>query len=149
MYKIAKIRLNNEDDIEEAVQETIVKAYTAINKLRNAEYFKTWIIRILINECNNIYKQNKKNKSDDYNENIEENRINNIDEKISDLDFYSLMEYLNYDEKIAITLFYLEEISTKEIAKIMKEPESTIRTRLARGRNKIKKILEKGGVLYE
>ena len=44
-----------------------------------------------------------------------------------------------------MTLFYLEEFSTKEIAKILKEPEATIRTRLSRSRNKLKKVIE-GGV---
>lgn len=60
LYKIARMRLNNEDDIKEAVQETIIKAYSSLKKLRNAKFFKTWIIRILINECNDIYKINKK-----------------------------------------------------------------------------------------
>lgn len=48
------------------------------------------------------------------------------------------------DIKIVLTLFYLEEFSTKEIAKILKEPETTIRTRLSRARNKLKKIIEGG-----
>lgn len=48
------------------------------------------------------------------------------------------------DIKIVLTLFYLEEFSTKEIAKILKEPEATIRTRLSRARNKLKKIIEGG-----
>ena len=56
MYRIAKIRLSTVDDINEAVQNTVVKAFINIKKLNNSKYFKTWIIRILINECNNIYK---------------------------------------------------------------------------------------------
>lgn len=74
--------------------------------------------------------------------------IDNISRKINDLDFYILINNLNYDERIALTLFYLEEFSTKEIGKILKEPESTIRTRLARARRKLKRIIE-GGALYE
>ena len=60
LYKIARTRLRNEEDIKEAVQETIIKTYSSLKKLRNSKFFKTWIIRILINECNNVYSKNKK-----------------------------------------------------------------------------------------
>ena len=49
LYKIARTRLRNEEDIKEAVQETIIKTYSSLKKLRNSKFFKTWIIRILIN----------------------------------------------------------------------------------------------------
>ena len=57
MYKIAKIRLDNESNVEDAVQETILEAFKSIKKLKQNEYFKTWIVRILINKCNKIYKK--------------------------------------------------------------------------------------------
>ena len=103
LYKIAKLRLKSDDDINEAVQETIIKAYSSIKKLKNNQYFKTWIIKILINECNSIYQKNKKNQFEEYDENINiyEN-IDNINQKISELDFFILIENLKYEEKIAI-----------------------------------------------
>ena len=61
MYKIAKIRLDNESNVEDAVQETILEAFKSIKKLKQNEYFKTWIVRILINKCNKIYKKTRKN----------------------------------------------------------------------------------------
>lgn len=146
LYKIARIRLRNEEDIKEAVQETIIKAYSSLKKLRNSKFFKTWIIRILINECNNIYSRNKKNNFEEYDENIiKMEATNDLKNKIDNLDFFILIDNLNYTERIVLTLFYLEEFSTKEIAKILKEPEATIRTRLSRSRNKLKKVIE-GGV---
>lgn len=146
LYKIARTRLRNEEDIKEAVQETIIKTYSSLKKLRNSKFFKTWIIRILINECNSVYTKNKKNNFEEYDErtvNIE--ATNELKTKIDDLDFFILIDNLNYTERIVLTLFYLEEFSTKEIAKILKEPEATIRTRLSRSRNKLKKVIE-GGV---
>ncbi|MGL5712598.1 MAG: sigma factor [Paraclostridium sp.] len=59
MYRVAKAMLEREEDIEDAVSETILKAYMNISKLRKSEYFKTWLIRILINECNNLLKKRK------------------------------------------------------------------------------------------
>ena len=60
LYKIAKTRLSNIDDIEDAVQETIISAYQSIYKLRDTTKFKSWIITILINKCNRINKKKRK-----------------------------------------------------------------------------------------
>lgn len=145
LYKIARTRLRNEEDIKEAVQETIVKSYCSLKKLKNSKYFKTWIIKILINECNDIYNKTKKNNFEEYDENtIQTESTNELNKKVDNLDFFILIDSLNYTERIVLTLFYLEEFSTKEIAKILKEPEATIRTRLSRARNKLKKIIEGG-----
>lgn len=145
LYKIARTRLRNEEDIKEAVQETIMKSYSSLKKLRDSKFFKTWIIRILINECNDIYKKIKKNNYEEYDENtMKEETVNELNTKIDNLDFFILIDNLNYAERIVLTLFYLEEFSTKEIAKILKEPEATIRTRLSRARNKLKKYMEGG-----
>lgn len=150
LYKIARTRLSNSDDVNEAVQETIIKAYSSLKKLREEKYFKTWIIKILINQCNYIHKKGRQNESLEYEEiRIEENNNDSLKEKINDLDFFILIKDLNYDERIAITLFYLEGFSTKEISKILKKPEGTIKTRISRARKKLKDLLEKGGIKYE
>lgn len=148
LYKIARTRLSNNDDINEAVQETIIKAYSSIKKLREEKYFKTWIIKILINQCNDIYKKSKRIEYLEYDESkIGENDF--LKQKINDLDFFILIKNLNYDERIAITLFYLEGFSTKEISKILKVPEGTIKTRISRARKKLKDLLKKGGIVNE
>lgn len=148
LYKIAKIRLLNDDDVNEAVQETIIKAYSSIKKIREEKYFKTWIIKILINQCNNIYKKNKKNDYIECEETIKEDK-DSLKQKINDLDFFILIKNLNYDERIAVTLFYLDGLSIKEISKILKQPNGTIKTRISRARKKIKNLLENGGIIYE
>lgn len=60
MYKTAKAILNNEDDICDAIQETLISAYKNLNKLKENKFFSTWIIRILINKCYDIIAKNKK-----------------------------------------------------------------------------------------
>lgn len=62
LYKIARMRLECNDDINEAVQETIIEAFKSIKKVKKSEYFKTWLIRVLINKCNKIYKKEKRKK---------------------------------------------------------------------------------------
>lgn len=59
IYRIAKSILTKEEDIEDAVSEAILKAYKNIKTLKNDDFFKTWLIRIVINESNNLYKRDK------------------------------------------------------------------------------------------
>ena len=54
LYKVARSYLNNEEDIADAIQETVIDCYEKIGSLREAKYFKTWLTRILINNCNDI-----------------------------------------------------------------------------------------------
>ena len=60
MYRVAFSILKNEDEIYDAISNTTVIVFEKIPSLRNEEYFKTWLTRILINECYKIYNQNKK-----------------------------------------------------------------------------------------
>lgn len=62
LYNIARSRLTNDDDIADAIQETILKSYKNFDKIKEKKYLKTYIIRILINECTKIYRHNKKHK---------------------------------------------------------------------------------------
>ncbi len=144
LYRIAKMRLSCEDDINEAVQETIIQAFKSIKKVRYPEYFKTWIIRVLINNCNRVYKT--LNRSEEIEKIKEEKNEYQLDEEqsISKLDFNILIKTLNYKERISLTLYYSENLTTKEISKILKEPESTIRNRISRAKIKLKNLY-KGG----
>lgn len=146
LFKIARTRLSNYDDIEDAVQETMIEAFKNIKKLQKNEKFKTWIITILINRCNKIYRKRKK-----YNisfENLEfENYFfeNQIDEYENELEFYRLLNVLNYEERIVVLLFYKEDYSLKLISKVLKVNENTVKTRLKRAKEKIKRFYERNG----
>lgn len=149
LYKITRCRLSCEDDIEDAVQETMISAFKNIKKLNKKESCKTWIIKILVNKCNQIYKKNKSRnisfeelkKEPDYSDSENYTELEKID-------FYFILNDLNYDERIAILLFYLEDYSIKDIAKILKSNENTIKTRLRRGKEKIKNKYIKGDDFY-
>ena len=143
LYKIAKTRITNEADIEDAIQETMIEAYKSIKKLKDKKKIKQWLITILINKCNRIYRRKyKKDISiDEYN--LEKymvmNQFKNIE---NDLNFYSLLKKLNHKERLVLTLYYMEEYSVKEIREITKMNENTINTCLYRARNKIKINME-------
>lgn len=140
LYKIAKIRLNNIDDINDAINETILKSYENLSKLKNLEYFKTWIIRILINECNNIYRENQKQ---NHISNILVNHAkmysgNHIEQAEDEIEFNELISKLNYNEKMVVLLHYKCDFSVKQIAEILNINLNTVKSRLHRAKNKIK-----------
>lgn len=147
LYKIAKSRITNESDIEDAIQETMIEVYKSIKKLNEPNKFKKWVIKVLINKCNRIYRRKyKKDMSiDEYSlNNIKTNNINEIE---SNLNFYDIIKNLNYEERIVTILYYMEEYSVKEIKTILKMKENTIYTHLHRARQKLK--IEYGGDKYE
>lgn len=137
LYRIALSMLGEKQDIEDAIQNSILKAYEGVIYLKKNEFFKTWLIRILINECRFIMKRN--------------NRVVHIEEVSTDIsvtDDYSNIELTNAvnsleeDLKIVTTLFYFEDIPQKDIAKLLGIPEGTVRSRLSRARNKLYEILK-------
>lgn len=145
MYLIAKSKLKNEDDIADAIQETILSCYKNLKKLRDNELFKTWLIKILINECNNIYKKRKK-----YNISFEEKEVEEYF-KIEDISFQNigfdiLIRNLKDEEKLILTLYYCSEYSTKEISEMLKVKESTVRSKIFRAKEKLRNQFE-GGLL--
>ena len=56
-----------------------------------------------------------------------------------------MLKILNYDEKIAVVLYYLEDYTTKDIAKVLKVSENTIKSRLRRAKLKMKENYEREG----
>lgn len=146
MYKIAKIKLKSDDDVFDAIQNTIILIYKNLKKLRKKEFFKTWSMRILLNECNKIlkHKQIYYNKNIEYDENID--KIANTTKKLEKIeakyDLKSLLNCLNESEKITMTLYYGENFNISEISNILSEPEGTIKSRINRAKIKIKNYIE-------
>ena len=150
LYKIAKTRLKKDDDVFDAIQETMIIAFKTLKKLKQNSCFKSWLIKILINKSNDIYKkENKKNVI--YLEDIENNITNSsldIENIELVLDFNFICKHLKYEERIIMTLFYMEKFTDKEIGKILELKENTVKTKRTRAIKEIKKILEKGEKKY-
>lgn len=152
LYRIAKIKLNNEDDISDIIQSTILLAYKNYGKLKEKKYFNTWIIRILLNQCNKFYKKKAKdsnflNCTSLYPENHYSD--SSISEVNASIDFNLLLKNLNETEQIIISLYYSENFSCYDIAKILDMNINTIRSHIRRAKEKIRKVYEKGGIYNE
>lgn len=132
MYKVAKTILKKEEDIADAMQETILDGWEKIYTLRKPEYFRTWLIRILINNCNAIYRQKSKI--------ILNNEI--ILEETTDADYASvewqeMMHSLNEKQRIVVELYYVEQFKIREIANILHISQSAVKSRLQAARKAI------------
>lgn len=138
LYKIAKARLKNEADIEDVVQETMLILYTKLSKLKNNTKFEIWLYKILINQCNKKYRKNKISLFPL--ETIENQKTYSREEKIEDkLDYEKTLNMFSNKDKIILLLYYSNGYTTKQIAKILNKNENTIKTKLRRMKQKIRK----------
>jgi RNA polymerase sigma-70 factor (TIGR02954 family) len=124
LYRIAYSYLKNEADALEAIQETTYRAYSQINKLRNNQYFGTWLVRILLNYCTNEYQRRKRffpletqKKEPSVKEN-DDMRLT-LEQAVSDLE-------PKYQQ--IIILKYFEDLTLTEVARVMNRPEGTVKT---------------------
>ena len=143
LYVIAMARLMNEADAKDAIQETLIKVYSKINQLRSMENVISWATKILINECNNILKKRKKVEIS-YDD-LEMEKYLKDDEYIdieNNYNFFELIEHLSIEERTILSMYYSEDYTTKEISKILRINENTIRTKIKRAKLKIKKKFE-------
>ena len=138
IYRISKSILIKEEDIEDAVSEAILKAYKNISSLRNEAYFKTWLIRIVINESNNIYKKRNREIA------MDKEHFINMEHRdfYKDFSLYDAINSLEDDLKITTLLYYFEDLKYKDIAKLLKIKEGTVKSRLSRAKQKLYEILK-------
>lgn len=137
MYRVAKGILKEEQDIEDAIQNTIIKAFDKIITLRKDEFFKTWIIRILINECNKIYKYNKGKLK--IVETVEKTYTIDPSENI---DLYNAINKLSDELRVTTILYYFDDMNQKDIANVLGVKVGTVKSRLFRSKEKLYEMLK-------
>lgn len=130
MYRVALSILMNDEDAADAIQDAILACWEKIHTLKQPQFFKTWLTRILIHKCYDIRKSGEKiTYLDRYEEKAEEDHYN--------LEFKEALALLSEKYRIVMILFYSEGYKTDEIAEILHIPKSTVQTRLKRGREKL------------
>lgn len=134
LYRVSYAQLPQSSDRDEAVQECLYKAWKRRHQLKDERFMQTWVIRILINECHNIQKKRKR-----------EMPMEVLPERVAPADAdYELHDALfRLDEKLRMPLIlhYIEGFSISEIAQILRWPQGTVKSRMLRGRQELKKIL--------
>lgn len=147
MYKTAIVILKNEDDAYDALQDALIKMYRNIQNLQNIETFKFWSRRIIVNCCYDIINKNKKviDITTKLTANYEETREDIYDCEDS---LVKTLEKIEPDLRLTATLYYYNDLSTKEIGEILQIPIGTVKSRLARAREKLYEILKEERRVY-
>lgn len=136
LYKTGKAILKTDEDVADAMQDTILACWQNIKYLKKPRYFKTWLTKIMINCCFKILEKRKKYV---LNDEIQNDIILNSGYSQSEFNSIEINDILNnMDEKYRyiLILYYMQGFSTPEIGKILNLKESTVRSRLKRGRDK-------------
>ena len=142
LYRVAFSNLKNRADAEDAVQEAFLRYMKDEKPIQNREHEKAWLIRTTIHICTDILKSSW------------HRRTVALDEYAAAKSGGVYLPYQTKDDKTLeavlklpvhyrnpIYLFYYEDYSIQEIAGVLNEKEGTIKTRLRRGREEVKKIL--------
>lgn len=133
LYRTAKRLGLKDDDISDILQETILTAFEKVGTLKKATYFNTWICRILLNNCYRFMKKNKQIVS------IDEPLFNHLSYQDNlSIELEDALNSLDDNLRIALTLYYVNGFTTKEISEFLHEPEGTIKSRISRAKKKLK-----------
>lgn len=136
ILRLAYSYVKNMSDAEEILQDTIIKYIEKSPDFENEGHKKAWLMKVCANLSKNRIEYNKIRMSDELSDELmEENR--------TDLSFvWDAVKMLEPNYRETIHLFYYEGFSTSEIAEILGKNESTVRSNLSRGRQKLKSVLK-------
>lgn len=151
LKRIAYLYVNDKVECEDIIQEVFISCYQNLDQFRNGASYKTWLIRITINKCkdnrkrwsikNLIFKPeiaplNTSQSSE--NEYIQQHNSDEIIEQIASL---------SGKYKEVLILYYYQEMNMKEISDVLNISINTVKSRLLRGKDALKRNLERGSKL--
>lgn len=144
LYRIAKTILYSDEDCSDALQETIVRAFDRLDTLKKKKYAKTWLVRILMNECMNILRKNQRTIPLDEAVSQQERSF----QQDSYTELYEALMQLPEKMRLAVTLHYMEGYSVKETAELLGTSTGAVKSSLMRARKWLRKELGDGEEVY-
>lgn len=141
VFRTALSYLKSPADADDITQTVLMKLYRYDGTFESDAHIRNWLIRVTVNACKSALRSPWRRMED-----IEEyaNSIEFPTREHSEL-FEAVMA-LPANYRVVIYLFYYEGYSTRELANILSVPEATVRTRLMRGREKLRKTLTEADI---
>ena len=146
LYRVARTILRSPADCEDAVQEAVAKAWEKRGTLREERYFRTWLTRIVINECYALCRRQEDTVPLYSCTDLRAPTGEPVDTVLRD----ALMA-LPVKLRVAMVLYYVEGYSVGEIAGMTRVPAGTVKSRLSRGRKLLREALsetDQGGTVW-
>lgn len=141
IFRISYCILCNRDDAEDALQETLLKYLTKAPDFNSEDHRKAWLIRVAANISKNMLVLRMRREA------INLDDVKNIGIQDCDFETFELMMSLPSKYKLVLTLYYVEGYKSKEIAEIINISEEAVRKRLQKGRELLKKEIERNELL--
>ena len=135
VYRLAYFYTNSKYDVDDIYQDVFLKYLQNKKQFENEEHKKAWLIRVTINCCKKLWLSSWKRKIIPLDDEIKFEMEENIG-------LYNEIKKLPKKYRVVIHLFYYEQYSVKDISKILKQKESTIRTWLTRARKLLKNYIK-------
>ncbi len=147
-FSIAYRIVNSREDAEEIVQDAFLKAFKSLGKFRQGSKFSTWFYRIVVNTA--LTKtRSAMPRPDSFDEGVVEDLlVENVDSAYHNLDtaerkavVNDAMDRLSVEDRLLLTLYYLNENSIGEITEITGIARENVKMKLYRARNRMYKVL--------
>ncbi|MDT0559282.1 sigma-70 family RNA polymerase sigma factor [Ichthyenterobacterium sp. W332] len=149
VYTLATRMMKNKEEAEEVAQDTFIKAYKSLPKFKGDSKFSTWIYKVAYNTSLDRIKKNKRTEQTLEINEFTAHQVKTIDNALDHLEteernatIKHCIESLPSEDSFLLTLFYFEELSLDEIAKIVKLKPNNIKVKLFRSRKKLATILK-------
>lgn len=127
-------RISNIEDAEDILQETYLSAFQKFDFLKDKAHFKSWIIRIAKNKCNDYYRKRKIDTADDTDIDMIVGK-SGIGERI---ELFDIINSMNIKDKKILSMYYFIGYSQEEISKLLNIPVGTVKSRLHTAKNNFK-----------
>lgn len=131
LYRIACALLRSEADRQDAMQETALKAWKNRASLREEQYFRTWISRIMVNECHNLHRKNSRYVP------VEE-LPDRLAPDSGEQETRLMLESLPEKQRVPLVLHYLEGFSLEEIARVQHISLALVKYRMHQARKALR-----------
>lgn len=139
MYRVAYSYMQNEHDANDALQEMTYQCLKNIHKVHSPQYFKTWLVRIVINTCLMMKRQHKRI--------VVTNDLLEQPQHMAELfELNNVISQLPIEQQELIHLKYFKDLKNSEIATLQNIPEGTVKSRLHKTLKKLRHLLGEGGV---
>lgn len=136
LFLVAVSYLKNTENAKDCVQEATLCAFKAFDKLKNIDFFKTWITRIVINKCKDFLKKER------YSEELNDNLGIFYGLPTSELELMDAICSLPRDKSVYIALRFYNDMSYEEVAASLRQPVSTVKYKTKKSLEELKRILE-------
>ncbi len=136
ILRLAYSYVHNMEDAEDLLQEVMIRYMQKAPVFENEAHEKAWLMTVTVNLSKNRILYNKRRETDELKEEL-------IAQEREDLSYvWEAVKQLSPAQSEVIHLFYREDYSTAQIARILGEKEATVRSHLKRGRDKLREILK-------